>query len=186
MGNQLHQPIDKPRESRTALVIAVLALILAAPLIFAPPSDAGSTYLPLAFSAPLTPIPTETPLPTPTPILPPKTVDDIIARFKLAGLEAENAYPMQPQDYGFAPYLCSDAARRFFIPSLGPDKGRRLYKCKNTADASKLKKYYDDLGKQSALFFSWTYQNRGVLVQLNGELSATKAAAYGSVIAALH
>lgn len=126
-----------------------------------------------------------TPTTPPTPTISPITADSIIARFKAAKLEAANPRPMEPADYGYAPYLCSADARRFFIPSLGAGNGGRLFVCQDEADAARLKKYYDDLGASSAAFFSWTYQKRGVLVQLNGSLPPTKAAGYGAVIAAL-
>lgn len=48
-----------------------------------------------------------------------------------------------------------------------------------------LKTYYDELGKASALFHSWTYQKGGVLVQLNGELDQATADKYGAVVAGL-
>ena len=175
------------RELRTTLLIMLAVLILGAPLIFAdaPQTQGNASYLALVFqfkpSATPTPLPTATPLPTPIPV----NADGIILRFQQAGLEAENARPMEPSDYGFAPYLCSQDARRFFIPSLGSGNGGRLYVCRNPNDATKLKKYYDDLGQSSAAFFSWTYQNGGVLVQLNGRLSPTKAAGYGHIIVTL-
>jgi hypothetical protein len=111
--------------------------------------------------------------------------DDLVAKFKAAGLEAETVTHMQPKDYGLAPLLCQDGARRFLVPSLGADQGGRLYVCGSDADATKLKTYYDKVGEASAAFHSWTYQKGGVLVQLNGQLDQTKADKYGAVIAAL-
>lgn len=109
----------------------------------------------------------------------------ILSKFTAAGLEAEAPTKMQAADYGPAPLLCQEGARRFLTPSLGPDNGGRLFVCGDAADAGKLKAYYDELGKASALFHSWTYQKGGVLVQLNGELEQAKADAYGKVIADL-
>ena len=111
--------------------------------------------------------------------------EDILSKFTAAGLEAETPTKMQAADYGPAPLLCQEGARRFLTPSLGPDNGGRLFVCSDAADAGKLKAYYDELGKASALFHSWTYQKGGVLVQLNGELEQAKADAYGKVIADL-
>lgn len=111
--------------------------------------------------------------------------DDVLAKFKTAGLEVGEVTPLQPADYGAAPLLCQDGARRFLIPSLGPDNGGRLFVCASESDAAKLKAYYDELGKASALFHSWTYQKGGVLVQINGDLDQTKADAYGKAIGAL-
>lgn len=111
--------------------------------------------------------------------------DDVIAKFKAAGLDAEQPAKMTPDMYGPAPLLCQDGARRFLLPALGADKGGRLFVCANEADAGKLKTYYDELGKGSALFHSWTYQKGGVLVQLNGELDQATADKYGTVISGL-
>jgi hypothetical protein len=111
--------------------------------------------------------------------------DDVLGKLKTAGLEAESARAMQPADYGPAPLLCQDGARRFLIPSLGEDKGGSLFVCTSEGDAAKLKTYYDELGKASAMFHSWTYQKGSVLVQINGDLDQAKADAYGKVITAL-
>lgn len=111
--------------------------------------------------------------------------DDILARFKSAGLEVGEAKQIEPKTYGLAPLLCQEGSRRFLIASLGEDKGGRLFVCSAEEDAGKLKAYYDELGKASALFHSWTYQNKGVLLQIPGDLEQTKAESYGKVIAEL-
>lgn len=111
--------------------------------------------------------------------------DDVIAKFKAAGLEAEQASAMDPQAYGMAPLLCQDGARRFLIPSLGEEQGGRLFVCKDEKEAATLKTFYDKLGESSALFHSWTYQKGGVLVQLSGSLDQAKADEYGKIITGL-
>lgn len=111
--------------------------------------------------------------------------DDVIAKFKAAGLEAEQSSAMDAKAYGMAPLLCQEGARRFLIPSLGEDNGGRLFVCNDAGDAAKLKTYYDELGKASALFHSWTYQKGGIVLQLNGSLDQAKADAYGKVVAGL-
>lgn len=115
----------------------------------------------------------------------PRNPDDILKAFRTAGLEAVNPTLMSREDYGIAPLLCQSGARHFFLPSLGDTKGGRIFVCENVSDANKLKAYYDELGKASAIFSSWTYQNGATLVQLNGDLSQTQAARYGKVIADL-
>jgi hypothetical protein len=113
------------------------------------------------------------------------TPEQVLAQIKAAGLEAESPSAMQASDYGPAPLLCQDGARRFLIPSMGADKGGRLYVCANADDAAKLKTYYDEMGKASALFASHTFQKGGVLVQINGDLDKAVADKYGAVVAAL-
>lgn len=113
------------------------------------------------------------------------TPDDVLSKFKAAGLEAEGAVPMTAQDYGVAPLLCQDGARRFLIPSLGANKGGRLYVCASTDDATKLKTFYDKAGEGSAILHSWTYQKGNVVVQINGDLPEEQARKYEAVVSAL-
>ena len=108
------------------------------------------------------------------------TGDDVIASFKKAGLEAENSYAMTKDDYGPAPYVCTGT--RFLIPSIGADNGGRIFICDNAEDLALLKNYYDELGKSSALFFSWTFTKGDVLVQINGDLPEEKARQYEAAI----
>ena len=113
------------------------------------------------------------------------TPDDVIAKFKAAGLEAEQPSAMDAEAYGMAPLLCQDGARRFLTPSLGEDNGGRLFVCKEEKEATALKTFYDKLGESSAIFHSWTYQKGSVILQLNGSLDQAKADEYDKVIAAL-
>lgn len=108
------------------------------------------------------------------------TGDDVVAAFKNAGLEAEGSYPMTKDDYGAAPYVCTGT--RFLIPSIGADNGGRIFICDNAEDLASLKDYYDELGKSSALFFSWTFAKGDVLVQINGDLPEDKARQYEAAI----
>lgn len=48
---------------RAKLTIIILLLLLGFGVVFAPPSDAGTTYLPMAFAPPPTPVPTPVPPP---------------------------------------------------------------------------------------------------------------------------
>ena len=58
----------------------------------------------------------------------------------------------------------------FNIPSLGSERGGRIFIYDNKKDLEEWKTYYDELGKASALFFSWTMEHNNILVQINGEL----------------
>ena len=140
-----------------------------------------------------TPIPTQTPYPTYTPFptatfTPTATstpeassiASQIIAAFKTAGLQAENPHQMSKDEYGVAPYVCYGI--RFLIPSLGPDNGGRLFVCNDIADRDLLVNYYQELGRASALFFSWVFVKDNVIVQINGDLQETIARQYESAI----
>ena len=145
-----------------------------------------------------TPIPTQTPYPTYTPIpsptrIPSPTVAptpdshaiiaELIAAFKSAGLEAESPYQMGHQDYGLAPYVCYGV--RFLIPSLGLDKGGRLFVCADPGEQAALAGYYQAFGKGSAAFFSWVFVKGNVIVQINGDLEEATARQYESVLNAI-
>lgn len=111
------------------------------------------------------------------------TAQQVVAQLKAAGLEVENPQPMTKDDYGPAPFLCE--GQRFLIPSLGTNKGGRLFVCPNTGDVDKLKTYYQKLGEASAVFFSWTFNKGNVLVQINGELPEPQARKYEAAINSL-
>jgi hypothetical protein len=111
------------------------------------------------------------------------TSAQVVDALKRQGLEAESPTPMTPQDFGLAPLLTKDATR-FLIPSLGADNGGRAMIFESDDDLEKTKAYYDELGEGTAAFFSWTFANedKGVLVQINGELPEKKAKAYEQMI----
>lgn len=104
--------------------------------------------------------------------------------FVAAGLPAESVRAMTRDDYGMAPYV--GEGLRFLIPSLGADAGGRVFTGAQS-DLVKLKDYYDNLGRESAAFFSWIFLNEpaGVLVQINGDLPGAEAAKYEDVVRAL-
>lgn len=104
------------------------------------------------------------------------TGDDVVAAFKAAGLEAENTRPMTKDDYGAAPYVCTGT--RFYVPSIGADNGGRIFICDSTEDRDSLANYYTELGKSSALFFSWVFTKDKVIVQINGDLPEETARKY--------
>lgn len=108
------------------------------------------------------------------------TSEDVIKSFKDAGLEAENTRPMTKDDYGIAPFVCEGT--RFFIPSLGADNGGRIFICDNTEDRDALVNYYTELGKASAIAFSWVFTKGDVVVQINGDLPETTARQYEAAL----
>jgi hypothetical protein len=108
------------------------------------------------------------------------TAADVVAAFKNAGLEAENTTKMTKDDYGMTPFVCDGT--RFLIPSLGEDSGGRIFICENKEDLDNLAKYYNALGKASAMFFSWVFTKGEVVVQINGELEEDVARKYEKAI----
>lgn len=108
------------------------------------------------------------------------TGDDVAAAFKSAGLEAETTSPMTKDDYGFAPYVCKGT--RFLIPSMGADKGGRIFICDNAKDREAIANYYIEFGKKSAMLFSWVFVKGNIVVQINGDLPEDQARKYEAAI----
>lgn len=143
------------------------------------------TVIVTATSAPTdTPSPTATTRPTASaPQTKRFTPEQVIAAFKAAGLEAESARPMTKDDYGMAPYVGQGI--RFVIPSVCADCGGRILAIDDKADLQRARAFYDDLGKQSAMLFSWTYVRENILVQLNGDLPEAQAKKYEAALLAM-
>lgn len=122
---------------------------------------------------------TATPEPTPTPAPQPAgiPIDAVIAAFRAAGLEAEDVRPLTKDDYGMAPMMAT-AALRFYIPSLGPGAGGRLFAFANQADLETTQAFYVEMGRASALAYSWTFARANILVQINGDLPEDQARKY--------
>jgi len=104
------------------------------------------------------------------------TAEEVVSAFKTAGLEAEKPTRMGPKDYGMAPYVCKGV--RFLIPSLGEDSGGRVFVCSAEADRDAIARYYQDLGRRTAMLFSWVFVKGSIVVQLNGDLEEQAAEKY--------
>lgn len=106
--------------------------------------------------------------------------NEVVMAFQRAGLEVEEARPMNPQDYGTAPQLCD--GMHFLLHSLGPSHGGRVYYCESTEDRDALATFYQDRGERSPAARSWVFVKDKVVVQLNGALSEERAQAYEAAI----
>lgn len=106
--------------------------------------------------------------------------DEVIAGFLAAGLEAESASPMTKDDYGAAPMV--GAGVRFVIPSLCADCGGRVIIVEDDQERAQLVGFYDEMGKASALAFSWVFEKGPVVVQLNGDLPEEQARKYQAAL----
>lgn len=171
-----------------AVDTAVAATIAAQPEPTAIPTEPSEPQSP-----PAEPTPTEEPAvePTVTVLLVEATASPeleiivtdplaIIATFKTAGLEAENPSVMEADDYGMGPYVGKGI--HFFIPSLCSDCGGRAFVLDNAEDLARLEAYYVEAGRSSAMLFSHVYRRGNLLVQLNGDLPADKAALYEAAL----
>ncbi|QOY37027.1 stress protein [Anaerobacillus isosaccharinicus] len=108
-------------------------------------------------------------------------IDDVITAFQEAGLEAESPRDMTKDDFGIAP-MKSDEAKYILIPSVCDDCGARIFSYSNQNDLEEMKAFYDELGKGSAMLFSWTMAKENILIQLNGNLSEEKYNEYKKVL----
>ena len=128
-----------------------------------------------------TPTPTITITPSPTPRFDKWNVQQVQEAILSAGLEFANPTTMTKDDYGMAPISAKEAIH-FFIPSLCSDCGGRLYSFAKPEDLALMEAYYTELGRQSAMFFSWVFVKDNILIQINGDLSEEKAQKYNEVL----
>lgn len=105
----------------------------------------------------------------------------VIDAFHAAGLEAEGVRPLEPADYGAAP-LVADEGVRFLIPSLGEDRGGRVFNFDTPEELAAMKAYYETLGESNALFFSWVFTRDNILVQITGGLDEAIARQYEAAL----
>lgn len=108
------------------------------------------------------------------------TVDQVIAAFKSAGLEAEAPKRMAREDYGMAPLVGEGV--RFLIPSLCADCGGRVFAVPVVAERDRLAGYYQEMGKASAAFFSHVFVRDNIVVQINGDMKDDQAAKYETAL----
>lgn len=94
------------------------------------------------------------------------SVNDVTDQFKKDGLKVQNLHKMSHEDFGLAP-MKAEEAKMFTVEDK---KNGRIMKFKNEDDLKDTKKYYDDLGKSSAAFYSHTYAKDNFLIQMNGEI----------------
>lgn len=128
--------------------------------------------------------PASTPEPYPTSTFQRWTSADVVVIFKSASLEVEEARPLTEDDCGVAPMRAIEGTR-FLIPSLCSDCSGRIFSFSSQEDLDLTKAYYEELGKNSAMFFSWVFVKDNILVQINGDLPEEKAKQYEAALDSL-
>lgn len=93
-------------------------------------------------------------------------IKDVTKSFKDDGLNVENEKKMSHDDFGAAPMKAEEA--KIFV--VDGDKHARIMRFKNNDDLKQSKKYYDQLGKESAILYSHTYSKDNFLIQMNGDI----------------
>lgn len=109
------------------------------------------------------------------------TSDDVVDAFKVAGLVVEDKRVMTKDDYGVGPMKAKDATM-FTVPFVCSDCNVRVTAYDKDADLKQSKAYYDDLGKESAMLFSWTIEHANILVQLSGDMDEVKVEEYKAAL----
>lgn len=100
-------------------------------------------------------------------------LNSVVDQFKKDGLEVNNLRKMTKDDYESAPLKAKNGM--IFGVQMGSDgeyQNARIFSFGNIDDLNDTKKYYDDLGKESSMTFSYTAANEDklVLMQFNGDL----------------
>lgn len=163
---EVTRPIEVTRQVDVTRVIEVTRMVEVTPQVVATPTQKPSS------------VPTKAAVAVQS-----WTTEQVVAAFKAAGLEAESPKKMGKEDYGLAPLVGQGV--RFLIPSLCADCGGRVFAVENENDMTRLKAYYDEMGKASAAFFSWTFRRGNILVQINGDLPEQRARAYEAALQAM-
>ena len=101
------------------------------------------------------------------------STDDYIKKFEDKKLVVYNKRKMTKDDFGMAPATAKEAVIFSLIETDNENdqKNARLLTFDNLEDLNETKKYYDDLGKGSAMLFSYTAADEDnlVLMQFNGD-----------------
>ena len=101
-------------------------------------------------------------------------LESILNKFKKDSLAVDGARSMTKEDFGMAPMYAKEA-KIFGIQKddSGEFMNARIFLFEKEKDLTKTKDYYEDLGKASAMAFSYTAANEKklILMQFNGDLS---------------
>lgn len=101
------------------------------------------------------------------------TLNTILKKFTKDDLTVDEAKPMTKDDFGMAP-MSAKEAKLFGIQkdASGNHMNARIFLFEEEKDLNKTKDYYDNLGKESAMAFSYTASSveKLVLMQFNGNL----------------
>ncbi|RXZ84156.1 stress protein [Paenibacillaceae bacterium] len=110
------------------------------------------------------------------------TADQAVQAFKDAGLEIEGVRDITDEDVGTLVPKKHDSGKRFELPSLGNEIGGRIFVYKKDSDLLEMKKFYDDLGENAPMLFSYTLKKGNILVHLPGKLTEEQYEQYKSAL----
>ena len=106
------------------------------------------------------------------------TIDEMMSQFENWNLSVADKQTIENDDLGFAPNVHSEAYS-FVVEN---DMNARLFYVEDKEDLKQLKKYYDDLGSSSSLFYSHTYSKGNYLLQMNGQIAKSTFEKYKKIV----
>jgi hypothetical protein len=111
------------------------------------------------------------------------TSEEVVQAFRDEGLEVGESHPVEEEDPSsptFSVPKTYKEATRFEIPSLGEDKGGRVFTFETRRDVERVRTYYEGFSGEA---YSHVFvKDDVVLVQINGELPVQEAGQYRAVL----
>lgn len=109
------------------------------------------------------------------------TLDDIVTKFREAGLEVEAPTESISEEHGFTNLGFKDV-RHILVPALGEGEGGYLFLFEDKTDLEKLKDFYEEPGKSTLMPNSHAYAQNNILLQMSDQMSQTEFDRYVEVI----
>lgn len=104
-------------------------------------------------------------------------VAQVESAFKSARLELATPHAMTSEDYGTVPRVAKEGVR-FFIPSLGGQKGGRIYTFASAKDLQTVQQYYASQPGTPP----WIFVKDNILVQIHSDLPENRANQYRNAL----
>ncbi|WP_127540590.1 stress protein [Paenibacillus illinoisensis] len=109
------------------------------------------------------------------------TLDDIVTKFREAGLEIESPTESISEEHGLANLGFKDV-KPILVPALGEGEGGYLFLFEDKTELEKLKDYYEEPGKSTLMPNSHAYAQDNILLQMSDQMSQTEFDRYVEVI----
>lgn len=155
--------------------VLLLILFLAAP----PPSQPVQSIIPDLSGPPPTPTSTPTPAPPPTATRVP-TIEEVLAAFRAAGLEAENVEPFAATDLDGVV-----SAVKFETPSLCDGCSNLLFIFETAAAAGDAEAFFGTICKNNEFLCFHVYRRGRLLIRLSDLIPEPDAQQYERVLNSL-
>lgn len=109
------------------------------------------------------------------------TSQDAIDAFQAAGLEAENPTAIDPNEDNPVPKTFVEG-QRFLIPSMGEDRGGRVFSFASEGELAQLRDYYEGF---SGMLGSWVSVKDNLVLQVSVDLPREQWLEYEAVFQGL-